>query len=184
MREEDFDDGAAPAAPDKLDALNRLLEEAIALEQTVEQLEDDLKVAKSALHKLRTIQIPDLMAELQMDAVTFRGWSVTVNDYVSGSLPKDGEAHERAIRWLEEAGAGGLIKTDVTLHFGRAEHNMAINVAERLREDGLEPELRSTVHTQTLLAWARERLRHGESLDVDVLGLHVGRTAKFKKIEK
>lgn len=183
MNGEEFDmGGEATASPDKLEALNAALEEAIQLEETVEQMEEDLKAAKKALHTLRSGRIPDMMDELAMDAVTFRGWKVTINDFVSGSLPKDPEANQRAIRWLEDEGAGGLIKADLVVSFGKSQHNEALDLAGRLESEGLAPKVNSGVHAQTLHAFARERIRNGEPLDLDLLGLYVGKVAKLKKV--
>lgn len=179
---EEFDLGAADAAPDKLDVLNSHLSEAIELELAVARLEDDLKAAKAVLNTIKTARIPDMMAELGMDSITFRGWKVTVSDFVSGSLPKDGEAHERAIRWLEAEGAGGLLKTDLSVAFGRSQHNEALDLAARLESEGLAPSVKSGVHAQTLAAFARERIKNGEPLDVEVLGLYVGKVAKLKQV--
>lgn len=181
---DEFDVGGASAPPDKMDALNAALEEAVALEQAVAQMEDDLKVAKKALNGLKGGRIPDLMDELQMDEVSFRGWKVKIDDFVSGSLPKEGDRHEQAVRWLEEHGAGGLIKTDLTLAFGKSQHNEALDLAGRLEAEGLAPSVKSGVHTQTLHAFARERIRNGDPLDIEVLGLYVGKVAKMKQVQK
>lgn len=174
----------AQASSDKLEALNNALDEAVALEAIVEQLDADLKAAKQALHTLRSGRVPDLMAELQMTELVFRGWKVTVDDFVSGSLPKDPEAKAKAVRWLEENDAGGLIKTDLVLAFGKSQHNEAIDLAERLKNEGMSPTVNSGVHPQTLAAFARERIRNGEPLEIDLLGLFVGKVAKMKRVEK
>ena len=179
---DEFDVGEAPASPDKIDALNASLEEAIELEQMVEQMEEDLKAAKKSLHALRSTRIPDMMDEMGMDSVTFRGWKVTLSDFVSGSLPKEPEAQQRAVDWLEKEGAGGLIKTDVSMAFGKSQHNEALDLAGRLQEEGYAARVNSGVHPQTLMSFARERLRNGEPLDIETLGLYVGKVAKMKRV--
>ena len=181
---DEFDLGGASALPDKMDALNAALEEAVALEQTVAQMEEDLKAVKKSLNALKGSRIPDLMGELQMESVVFRGWQVRIDDFVSGSLPREGEGHEQAVRWLEEHGAGGLIKTDLTLAFGKSQHNEALDLAGRLEAEGLAPSVKSGVHAQTLHAFARERIRNGEPLDIEILGLYIGKVAKMKQVQK
>lgn len=181
---DEFDLGGASAPSDKMDALNAALEEAVALEQAVVQMEEDLKAVKKSLNALKCSRIPDLMGELQMDEVSFRGWKVKIDDFVSGSLPKDGDRHERAIQWLEDHGAGGLIKTDLTLAFGKSQHNEALDLAGRLEAEGLAPSVKTGVHAQTLHAFARERIRNGDPLDIDLLGLYVGKVAKMSLVKK
>lgn len=180
MTAEEFDVGAS-APSDKLEQLHELLEEAIALEGAVAQMEDDLKAARSALHALRTGRIPDMMAELQMDEVTFKGWSVKVDDFVSGSLPKDASKRAKAIEWLEANDGAGLIKTDVSVSFGRSEREQASSLWHSLESDGLPASLVSSVHAQTLQAFARQRIRDGDPIEPETLGLYVGKVAKMKE---
>lgn len=172
----------APAPSDALDRLNEKLGEAIALKESVDQMEEDLKAAKQQLNLLNTGTIPDMMAELGMEEVTQRGWKIKVGEFVSGSLPKDSAARANAIRWLEEHDGGELLKTELKVAFSRSQHNEALSLAAQIEEDGYAPNVDSTVHPQTLMAFARERLKNGEPLDTEVLGLYTGRVAKFKKV--
>ena len=177
---DEFDVGTSVPS-DKLEQLHALLEETIALEGAVTQMEEDLKAAKATLHNLRTTRIPDLMAELQMEEVSFKGWQVKVDDFVSGSLPKDPEKKAKAIAWLEANDAAGLIKTEVGVSFGRSEHEAANSLWHQLESDGLPATLNSNVHAQTLQAFARQRIRDGDPIDTDALGLYVGKVAKMKE---
>lgn len=182
---EDFnfeEQGAAALAPDALARLNEKLAEAIDLKNAVDQMEDDLTAAKKQLNALNTQVIPDMMAELGMDEVTQRGWKIKVGEFVSGSLPKDEEARARAIRWLEDHDAGELLKTNLSVGFSKSQHNVALDLAAHISERGYPAKVESTVHPQTLLGFARERLKNGEPLDTEVLGLYTGRVAKFKRV--
>ena len=174
--------GAAPAAPGSLDSLNQKLEEAVSLKEAVDQLEADLKAAKQALNSLTTGAIPDLMAQMGIDEITQRGWQIKVSEFVSGSLPKDPDQRKAAIDWLESNEGGDLLKTSLGIDFSRSQHNEAIDLFEELRTKGFVASLDSTVHPQTLLVFARERMKNGDPLDPEVLGLYTGRVAKFKRI--
>lgn len=174
--------GEAVASPDALDRLNEKLAEAIDLKESVDQMEEDLKAAKQSLNNLNTQIIPDMMAELGMDEVVQRGWKIKVGEFVSGSLPKDEAARARAIKWLEDNDAGELLKTNVSVVFGRSQRDDAIEIAKEIQAHGYAPTLESTVHPQTLQAFARERLKDGQPIDTELLGLYTGRVAKFKKI--
>lgn len=177
------DAGAVVAAPDALDRLNTKLAEAIELKEMIDQMEDDLSAAKKHLNSLNTTTIPDMMAEMGMDEVTQRGWNVKIGEFVSGSLPKDPLKREDAIHWLEAHEGADLIKTNLSVTFTRSQHNEALNLAGYLEEDGYAPSIESTVHPQTLAAYARERLKSGEPVDTEVLGLYTGRVAKFKQLK-
>ncbi len=173
---------AAPAASDSLSLLNEKLAEAISLKECTDQMEEDLAAAKKQLNNLNTQIIPDMMAEMGMEEVTQRGWKVKVGEFVSGSLPKEDDRKAAAIRWLEENDGGELLKTQLSVVFTRSQHNEAMHLAGFIQEEGFAPKVESTVHPQTLMAFARERLKNGESLDTEVLGLYTGRVAKFKRV--
>lgn len=182
---QDFDfegHGGVSAPPDALASMNEKLAEAIELKEVVDQMEEDLKAAKKQLNHINTSVIPDMMVELGIEEVVQNGWKVKVDDFVSGSLPKDCERKAKAIAWLEEHEAGDLIKTSVSINFSRSQHNEALDIASKLHEDGYAPNVDSSVHPQTLAAFARERLRSGEPIDTEVLGLYTGRVAKYRKV--
>lgn len=183
MDAEEFDVGSA-AAPDKIQALNSLLQDAVSMEEAVAQMEEDLKAAKRTLHALTAKRIPDLMDEIGLDSVTFSGWQVKVQDFVSGSLPKEADKRASALDWLKDAGAGGLIRTEISLAFGPAEHDAALELRRRLVSNGYDPEMDVGVNSQSLCAFARERIRNGEPVDADLLGLYVGKVAKLKRLAR
>jgi hypothetical protein len=176
------EEGAAAAAPDTLKRLNETLAEAIELKQAVDQLEDDLAAAKKNLNYLNTSVLPDMMAEIGMEECTQNGWKVKVGEFVSGSLPKDEERKNAAIAWLEGNEAGDLLKTSLSVVFSRSQHNEALALASDIEQQGFAINVESNVHPQTLQAFARERLKNGEALDTEVLGLYTGRVAKFKRV--
>lgn len=180
----DIGGGAEQSAPRSLDHLNRFLEDAVALEEAVERMEEDLKAAKSTLHVLKTKTIPDLMVELMMEEVVWNGWKAKVNDFVSGSLPSDPERRAKAIAWLEEHEGGGLIKTEVSVAFGRTHHNEALAIADTIKQQGFAPDVSSGVHAATLQAFARERIKNGDPIDTEVLGLYTGKVVKFGRVKK
>ena len=180
-----FDMGdQAPQAPATLANLQKTLEEATSLEELVDQMEEDLKAAKKNLNYIKSQKIPDMMSELQMSATTYNGWKVSVHDFVSGSLPKEEENRDKAINWISEHGGEDLIKTQVTAEFGRSGHNEAMSLTAELQEQGYNVSAKSGVHPQTLCAWVRERLKKGEEIDIDTIGIYTGKVAKFEKVRK
>lgn len=176
--------GSATADPNLLERLNKAADELLAMEDAVAQMEEDLKGAKTALNLLRTKTMPELMNEAQMDSFTRNGRVVEVSDFVSGSLPKEEDKREKAIKWLETHDGAGLIKTSVGLSFGRGQHNEALALVADLKARELEPTVETGVHAATLQAFARERLKKGAEIDTDVLGLYTGRVVKVKEAKK
>ena len=175
----DVGSGAAQAAPDLLKQIQQKLDEAIKLSEAVEQMESDLSATKQALHALRTVQLPDLMARANMPSTTLGDHVVEIADLVSGSLPKDPAKRLAAMSYLKELKADGMIKTELSLAFGKEQRKEAETLAEKLQAEGFTVDMESNVNAQTLCAWARERIKKGEPIDPERLGLFVGKVAKI-----
>ena len=179
-----FEEGAASAAPDSLVRLNETLEEAVALKEMLDQLEEDAAAAKKQLTHITTSVIPDMMAEIGMDECVQNGWKIKLSQFVSGSLPKEPEKRQKAIDWLEKHEGADMIKSTLTVNFNKSQHNMAIDLAQRIQEEGFAPSLISDVHAQTLASFARERLKNGDEVDTEILGLYTGTVAKFSPVKE
>lgn len=183
---EDFDmgtEGEASASPNALKQFRKSLQDAISLTEQIAQVEDDLKAMKSTLQAIRTGRLPDLMAEIQTDHFTHAGYEAKLSDFVSGSLPKDEDKRKTALDWLEKNDGGGIITTDVSVAFAKSQHNEALDVAGHLRDEGHPVKVASGVNAQTLQKFARDRIRDGEKIDTEKLGLYVGKVVKLKEIK-
>lgn len=183
-----FEVGDTTRPQDALDQLHAKLDTAIELQDTIAMLEDSLKAAKGSLHEIASKEVPEILGTLQMDEITYKGWNVKVAEIVSGSLPKEEHAKQKAINWLKDHEAEGLIKTTVSADFGKGEHNMAGEILAAMNKaiaeiglEDLEGKMDMGVHPQTLQAFARERLANGEDIDTETLGLYIAQVAKFKK---
>jgi hypothetical protein len=151
------------------------LEEATA---RVEQAEAELVEAKSHLNFMRTVNVPEVFNRFGITAAeSTSGARAKTTQFITGSLPKaddDPGAHDTAIRWLEEHGLMPLIKTKVEAKYGREERQKALDLYNQLRGDNsAEVKIDETVHPQTLHAMVRDRLRSGEEIALDVLGVTV-----------
>ncbi len=182
----DFDPGeeGAAAPSDKLEVLHKMLDEATDLQSAIDTLSADLEAAMGAMNLLKTKRLPELMDELQMDDLTRNGYKIKINDFVSGSLPKEEGPRSTAIKWLEDHEGGDLLKTSIKMDFPKSQHEDAKAIADCLEKEGYAVALESGVHAATLQAFARERIRSGEDIDTEVLGLYTGRVAKIDKVKE
>lgn len=177
---EEFE-ATAPSSSASLKLATDLAEQAQALEADVEALEEALKVKKAELHHIRHKQLPDAMVQLGLNTFSLtNGTKVEIEDFVSGSLPKDAVKREKALATLKEAGGDGIIKDDLTIAFTKSQHNEALSLLAELEDKGYAVALESSVHPQTLMAFVREQLRDGKKIDYEAIGCFVGRVAKFK----
>jgi len=180
---DDFDEDFV-VAPDvnQLASLEAQINMAVELIKEIETHEDFIKAKRQELNELTNKTIPDAMAAAGVQSFkTNAGVKVDVKEFISGSLPKDGDARANAFQWLEANGASGLIKGTITAEFPKGDDNARARnqAAEALSGLGIDFAEQETVHASTLQAYARERLRSGEDVPFELLGLYAGRTAKI-----
>ena len=154
-------------------------EELIRLETQIADIEQLLKTLSSRATELKTKTIPDKMAEIGLsEFATPAGNRLKIEDFVSGSLPKEPEKRTAAIAALEAWNADDVIRNEINLSFDKSQHNEAMALADDLRQRGFNCEVKSGVHPQTYLSVIRERLASGEPVDTEVMGVFVGRKTK------
>ncbi len=173
---------AGPDSNPALAAISYQVEEAAKLSAQIEQLEDDLKQAKKALYVIERERLPEMLSEAGLTEITAHGYKVTIQPIVEGGLPKeDLERREKALDWIAKHDGEELIKTEVTLRFGKGDAKIAAKAEAVLKKAGFAPEVGRNIHPQTLFAWVRERLREGAELAPDIIGVTVGTIARVRQ---
>jgi len=187
---DDFDmDDLVVSAPsgDQLKNIEQLVNRAFELVRTIDEYEAALKALKADLQGLTHAAIPEAMAVAGTSSFkTTAGVKVDIKDYVSGSLPKDESAKTVALAWLEKHGGASLIKGQIVAEFPKGEDNARLRneAAEALSNLHVDFSEQETVHHTTLAAFARERMKNGEPVALEVLGLSAGRMAKIERPSK
>lgn len=117
--------------------ISYLVQLAETQQESVAALDTQLKSAKSTLAELVENQIPDAIDELRgkkvdKDTLTLPdGTLVKVEPDFKGFISAANK--EAALKWLVDNKLGGLIKTRITIEFGRNEDAMARRFAEIVR---------------------------------------------------
>lgn len=145
-----------------LPRVGRLARLLVEQQAAVAEAEEKLAAAKAALLLTERVDLPELMKELGLQEVKLEdGSKVTVTPDVICAIAEAKRAD--AFAWLEERGYGGLIKTEVSVSFGRDELEKAEEVASVLSEVAERPSaIERTVHPQTLKAFVKERMAAAE----------------------
>lgn len=161
--QEDF----VPAAA-TLENLRSLADDATILETEIAEQQLALQKKVEEHKKLTQRTIPDIMKELQMKSFKLLdGSELKIEDQVQCSIP----AHKKAeaFEWLKKYGFDGIIKTSVSITFGKGEIENARKVQSDLAEKGIIASLDQSVHASTLKSFVKERLaaageygEHGE----------------------
>ena len=176
----DFEqDNAAPeesgASLERIVALARLLRQHQA---TVETLTEELTDAKEALRKVEQEDLPELMRELGLELMRLEdGSTVEVVNEVQCAITEANR--ERAHAWLTDNGFDGLIKTEVSVSYGRGERPKAIVLAASIGGT-----LKESVHPATLKSFVKEQMEAGTKVPFDLFSVFPYAKAKLKAAKK
>ena len=166
-----------------LESVAELLRKQLKLEAKIEDYESLLKTHKEDLRKLSGETIPEKMAELGMTSTTmYDGSKVEVVEDIYVSIPKDPQKSAACYEWLEDNGLGDIIKNSVGISFGKGEGNMATHLQETIKEMGLIPEVKVSVHPSTLKATVKKLHEEGKlSVPDNTFSLFIGQKTKITK---
>ena len=159
--------------------LSNLVRQLNSLMVQIDDAEAHLKSLKEEKRKVEFDQIPMLMDEMGIERVDVDGATVELKPFVQASIPVD--RREEAFNWLREHGHDSIIKNDIIVSFGRGEDNMAGDVMYELEQKGFHPEQKTHIHAGTLKAFVKEQVINGNSIDLDLFGAFVARTATVKR---
>lgn len=177
--------GKTTASKQDLANLSKQVTIAAELQRTIDGLEEMVKAHKQDLHNLTTRVIPDIMRGANTSLhKTNDGVKVELKDFINGSLPKDEDDRKKALAWLEKNGAKDLIKTSFNVALGRGQKSAADNVRKAFGKLGVTYQEKEDVHSQSLYAFSRERMKEGKELPLDLLGLYAGQVAKIELPDK
>lgn len=171
-----------PTGGTGVERLTELINEADMLDGAMEEASAHLQQLISRYNYIKMEQIPQMMAELQVDEwKNSDGTKVKMENFVAGSLPKEEKERKEAIDYLSEPEVGGaaLLKTTIEVEFSKSQHNAALALADDIRKQGYEVNLTSSIYAQTLLAFVREKRAKGQYLDLKKIGVYAGRVAKI-----
>jgi hypothetical protein len=146
----------------------------------VNQLQAELDAAKQFLLQLEREDLPTLMQEVGLEEIKLTDGSVVSIQEDCACAITD-RTRAAALEWLLENNFGGLIKTEVSLAFGRGDREAAQELVERLRAQELMPDLKEVVHPSTLKAFVKEQLSAGANIPMDLFNVYPYSKAVIKK---
>ena len=149
------------------------------LQEEVQETELLLKAQKEALRVYEEQSLPEAMQAANLkEIVLTNGAKITVNEFYKGYISE--KNREAAHAWLLSNNHGGIIKHEVNLRFGKDESDKANDAVQSLKQKGLDPAVKESVHPQTLNAFVKEQMTSGKDLPADLFGIFVGSRAKIK----
>ena len=157
--------------------------------RTTTSIQKDLKAAEGAVKRLKVERdrylfdlIPAKMAETGMTKVEVDGNQVTLQQFVSGTMPKDPLQKDIAFNHLRDIGAEDFIKNEISVRFGLNEDNKVKAVQADLDDRGFDTATKTWVEPSTLRKLLRERVEAGQEIDLEMFNGYVGTIAKIKGV--
>lgn len=151
----------------------------LTLENDIAECEERLKRKKEEHRRLSTEVIPNMMSEVGLESLTLPGgMKLGISDVVYAKLPDN---PYKAFQWLRINNMDGVIKTSLTLDFGKGEDDKVQAVQEMLAQVGYTPNVKSTIHHMTLRALVKEQLTKGTDIPLEDFGAGTVRTSVIKE---
>jgi hypothetical protein len=160
------------------------------LQLAVTDLEERLKEAQRQVRTLQFETLPAILDNLGVDRIgvpahnNMPAYDLILTPYYKANIRADWPPAARAAAFqaLVDLGHEDLIKTEITATLPRGQHQLAAQIVEDIRDNGVEPAVSEQVHHQTLTAWLTARLEAHEPVpDLEVIGATVGRIARLKE---
>jgi hypothetical protein len=151
--------GSGTDAKAALVKITAMVQSQRAAEKALADAEVELKKRKEALFKIESEDLPELIRESGLTSVTLEdGTAVKVVDEISCGVSAERKAE--AYDWLRAHDAGGLIKVQVGVSFGKGDEQKAAKLLQDLiKKFGAEAAFdKEVVHYQTLKAYIKDRI--------------------------
>jgi hypothetical protein len=156
--------------------------EALRLRAEVEQAEAHLKGLNSELADIEERKLPGVLLEAGMLEFTMRdGSKISIKDVIQGGFPKEVSKREFLFSWLTKEGGKENIKDHFEVHFTKGQYDDAVALRKLLQANNIIFDEFENVHTQTLYAFLREKIREGIMPPFEEFGLRYFKKADIKK---
>lgn len=167
---------------DKLGEVGRLGMKMIRLQSDIDVLEETLKARNKELRDVSETLIPDCLLECGITSFELAsGEKLILQTYYSAKIPEGGE--QVAFNWLEKNEEDAIIKSQVSLDFGKgdAERAAEVRIVTFLENNNYIFNQKRGVHASTLKAFVKNKIESGEDLPQEMFGVYIGQRTKIKR---
>lgn len=174
------------ASPDQLSEIRKKAASLRDLTHQKAQLEEDLKITSAAINLIQHKELPDLMAEAQIDNLgleasgNYPAYDLVTQPFYHANIGVDNPDADKAYAWLIKHGHGDLIKHEYTVTFTRGEEKAAKAFEKLLATNKIEYDHGMGVPWNTLTAFVREQTEKGVAMPLALFNATIGRIARLK----
>jgi hypothetical protein len=177
---------------DRLVRVRAMAKNARDLQLDIQNTEEKLDERKTTLRKLMEHDLVDLFYEADIDHLgipaegNMPAFDLKLKPFcvanIAASWPE--EKKTEAFSWLDEHGAGDMIKSTITIELNRGDLALMKKATAALRQSGVEFAVKLAVPHGTLTAFIKEQIKKHKTPPLDVLGARVGETIKLEPRDK
>jgi hypothetical protein len=174
--------GFVAPSSEQLTNIGMWASEALELEERIFETEEYLKNLKKDLADIEERKLPNaLLAAGLIEFKMTDGSKITIKDVIQGGFPKDFSIRERLFAWLIKEGGQENIKDHFEVHFTKGQYAEAVALRELLQGHKIIFDEFENVHTGTLYAFLKEKLKDGSMPPFEDFGLRYFKKADIKK---
>lgn len=163
----------------ELKEITDLGEELRKLTSKISDLELQLATLSEQKKKISELRLPELMMAAGMESFTLEdGTSMTLDTFYNAKIPEDRQIE--AFTFLESTGQDAIIKSQVSLAFGKGEREKENIAVQVLTEAGVPFERKRGIHPMTLKAFVKDAIESGQTLPLDAFGVFIGKRVKVR----
>ena len=192
------DDAAENRQPtsDELVQVSALAGRLVQINSAKERLLEQITKLDEEFDRIQSADLPSLMDSIGLKTFTLQsGEHIIVKPIIKGALPSESailkeqdpvkraelrERFELGLKFLEQHGAGALVKNVLSAELGKDSSDLAQEAAAALKSLGIEPTLARGVNPNSLNAWIKERIANGDDVDYDLFKIYSGNRAEVK----
>lgn len=185
---------------EKIDArIEKLALRLSELSELIEMNESHLKKLNEEFNEIKLKTLPELM-EAEGFAIGSKinlanGRIVSLKEFFSASIPSNTtinkekdpfkadelrQKREDCLRWLDDNGLGGVIKSQIVALFDRGEIEIAKQAQELLMQKGIASMREESVHPQTLNSALKEVMKKGINVPFEQFSVNTGAIVDIK----
>lgn len=164
-----------------------IAQEYLRLQSLVSELQDETKTANKLLKEIAETKLPELLEDLGTEIWqdSQNGISIKIADRYYGSFPKGMAPIKRAADEIKRCQGEDILQIELSVKYPKGQLDLALEHAELLDEllpddNTIAPEVRYSVHPQTLKKFCKDKLAEGSDLDISKVGIHHVKGAEVK----
>lgn len=169
----------------ELSTLLEMANKQIQIENRILKTEAILEKRKELLKLYSEKMIPDYMEQIGIpEFKTDDGFVIGVKSSIHCNITEMNRA--QAYLWLENNGAGDLIKRKLSVDLGKDQKEEADSIRKVLEEKGLleQSTFVPSIHPLTLNSFVKKSLEEGENIPMDLFDVFNKKVAKIKTPKK